>query len=203
MILRARALRRIGSSRIELATRSCQARDGCSVKQVTRLGAAASVSPAWSLAHGMLHARCMRRTFEQQDVELARTIEEKDARGFGAEVVAHDTRVHPRRPIVASVSFESDSNFYTGVTGDISEGGVFIASTTLLPVGTELTILLSLAGESRPLAIRGVVRWVRDRSACGRDVCSGFGVQFTRISSEALATIARFVAMREIVLCDV
>ena len=135
----------------------------------------------------------MRQRFAEQDQQLAQAIHEQES----------TVRRHARRPIVAQVSFESDSNFYTGVTGDISEGGVFIAADSQPPVDAEVTILLSLAGESKPLVIRGTVRWVRDRSHCGPDVASGFGVQFTRVSPEALEVIARFVARRGIVLCDV
>jgi hypothetical protein len=59
-----------------------------------------------------------------------------------------------------------------GIVGDLSEGGVFIATESTLTVGTPLSMELEIEGCKIPL--RGVVAWKRDRAGTGRP--AGMGV---------------------------
>ena len=61
--------------------------------------------------------------------------------------------------IHASIDMRSDSNFFTGFSMDISEGGVFIATVEPVPRGTPVELDFTLPG-GRPLKVSGVVRWV-------------------------------------------
>lgn len=95
----------------------------------------------------------------------------------------------PRRAVELEIEFNEDIQFYAGLTQDISEGGVFIATYRLLRIGTPLTLSFQMP-DSTKVTARGEVRWVRDTNQT--EVRTGMGVAFTEISEEALASIARF-----------
>jgi uncharacterized protein (TIGR02266 family) len=98
-------------------------------------------------------------------------------------------RRDPRRAIEIEIEFKEDTQFFAGLTQDISEGGVFIATYRIQAIGTPLTLAFALPDGTRVTA-RGEVRWVRDTTLVeGRP---GMGVAFTELPPEALAAIARF-----------
>lgn len=96
-------------------------------------------------------------------------------------------RVH----IEVEVSLESDSHFFTGFTGDLSTGGVFVATYRRLAVGDAVHIRFMLpTGEVQG---QGRVRWLRDaRSELG----PGVGVAFDGLDAGAKDAIERFCAAR-------
>jgi len=110
-------------------------------------------------------------------------------------------RAHRRAPLEIEVSLESENNFYSGITNDISEGGVFVATVAPPPLGSEVVVMLTL-GDGVPWQIEATVRWIRDISASCEGCPPGCGLQWTRISGEALAFIARFVKQRDTILFD-
>src|SRR5207237_787078 len=57
------------------------------------------------------------------------------------EVRAPGREVRPRAACArmqAEVDFESDSNFYSGFSSDVGEGGLFVATVNLVEPGTEV-----------------------------------------------------------------
>jgi uncharacterized protein (TIGR02266 family) len=104
-------------------------------------------------------------------------------------------RLHPRVEIQVEVTMESDHNFFTGLSSNVSEGGLFVATSALPPLGTRLVVRFALDGQPEHIDAVGEVCWVRDaRSA---DFPAGFGLRFLKISDEALDRVAHFVAMRD------
>jgi len=99
----------------------------------------------------------------------------------------------PRERIEANVGATTESNFFVGFSGEISEGGVFIATYTTLPIGTHVEALITLPGgyESR---IPGKVQFVRDPMDMESE--PGIGVQFEGLSREARDLILRFIRKR-------
>jgi uncharacterized protein (TIGR02266 family) len=98
-------------------------------------------------------------------------------------------RKDPRRAVELQIEFNEDTQFFAGLTQDISEGGVFIATYRILPIGTPLTLSFELPDATKVTA-RGEVRWVRDTNMVeGRP---GMGVSFTDLTPESLAAISRF-----------
>lgn len=112
-------------------------------------------------------------------------------------------RAHERKLMEVEVTLESANNFYTGVTNDISEGGVFIAIDDPPPVGQELGFDLRLEGADGPCwHVIGVVRWVRTLDAACDGYPAGCGLEWFFIPPRALRAIAAFVARREAVFFD-
>jgi uncharacterized protein (TIGR02266 family) len=104
--------------------------------------------------------------------------------------------VHPRLGIQIEVGFLGHDNFYTGFTEDISEGGLFIATYALLPIGTEIDLDFVLP-EGSEVHARCVVRWIRDPRNTDADTPPGMGLQFLELSQANQQRIEAFTKHRE------
>ncbi|GMU63408.1 MAG: hypothetical protein AMXMBFR34_51710 [Myxococcaceae bacterium] len=109
-------------------------------------------------------------------------------------------RVQQRVKMQAAVDFGSDNNFFSGFSGNISDGGLFVATVKHLAIGTQIDLNFSLPSGER-IQAQGVVRWVREVNDKDPDSMPGLGVQFTRLDETAQAAIERFVASREPMFC--
>lgn len=72
------------------------------------------------------------------------------------------TRARERRELEVRVDISSESTFFTGLTENISEGGLFVASWTRLPLGTSIHLRIDVDGTE--VCIDGAVRWHREQS---------------------------------------
>jgi uncharacterized protein (TIGR02266 family) len=92
------------------------------------------------------------------------------------------------------VDFESDSHFYTGLTENLSEGGIFVATYSPRPVGTEIDLTLRLPHSAEPIRARGTVRWIREFSDSS-DAVPGMGVRLSMNDGD-LVRVRRFLSTR-------
>ncbi len=111
-------------------------------------------------------------------------------------------RTHERVPLEIEVDMESEHNFYAGITDNISQGGVFIATHVPPPLGSVVEMRLTVPGCEHPFSIRGAVRWIRDVSHASNDAPPGCGIQWLEMSRDALAAIQRFVTHRDTLFID-
>ena len=102
-------------------------------------------------------------------------------------------RRHVRVPFEVEVNVESDHNFYTGFTQNISEGGIFIATSKPMPLGSKIAFSFRLVGDAAPVNIYGVVRWIRESSRFTDDAPAGMGVQFVDLHPAAADQINQFI----------
>jgi uncharacterized protein (TIGR02266 family) len=105
-------------------------------------------------------------------------------------------RQSPRVKMQAAVDFHSDNNFFNGFSANISDGGLFVATVNLLPLGTEVDLSFTLPSGQKVEA-RGVVRWVREVNDKLPDAFPGLGVQFSALAPHAQAAIDQFLAQRD------
>lgn len=102
-------------------------------------------------------------------------------------------RASQRTSLSVELHLASESHFFSGLSGDISEGGVFVSTYRDLAVGSLVDIEFSLPGSERTIHARGEVRWHRDASP---DAAPGVGVAFEELSEEDRALIHRFCTLR-------
>jgi uncharacterized protein (TIGR02266 family) len=122
---------------------------------------------------------------------------------FDEETPVTDRRAFPRLELHAEVTFESDNNFYTGLTQDISSGGIFLATRALRPVGEQIKVTLTIPGMGMPLELDAEVRWVRDwSSARDADLPIGMGLKFLALSRYAQEVIGAFLRERDSLYFD-
>ncbi len=90
----------------------------------------------------------------------------------------------------------SDDDFWTGLTMDLSDGGVFIATSNVVSVGTRVILKMLLPSETEPIVARAEVRWAREISGDGA-FPSGVGLQFVEIDADSLARVRGFLSSGE------
>lgn len=112
----------------------------------------------------------------------------------------HDSRLYPRVPFAVEVSLESEHNFYTGITDNISEGGIFVAMTHPPAIGTRVTFELVLGEESYTVA--GEVRWIRTPHSAGPDAPEGCGIRWAQIDEKTAEAVKRFTSSRDTLFYD-
>ncbi|HEY1907177.1 MAG TPA: TIGR02266 family protein [Myxococcaceae bacterium] len=115
---------------------------------------------------------------------------------ISAPVAVGPGRSAARFPLQTQVDLSSDSNVFTGFSTNLSEGGLFVATLSVLPVGTPVDLTFTLPGKVK-IAVRGEVRWIREIDDRMPDVFPGVGVRFLDLTAEASAALHRFVASRE------
>jgi uncharacterized protein (TIGR02266 family) len=112
-----------------------------------------------------------------------------------------DRRRAPRVEIETDIGFMSDTNFFTGFSGDISEGGLFVATYRPLDIGTRITLSFVLPG-GHQITADGRVAWVRATDDPDSDVMPGMGVAFETVSDGGQAVIEEFVRLRQPLFYD-
>ncbi len=126
--------------------------------------------------------------------------------GTGAKVAQNQqqhVRASERFDLEVSVDLESDSNFYTGLTQNISAGGLFIATNAIRRIGDRIMLKFSLPGRPEPLTVETEVRWIRENSALNRiDGATGMGVRFVNLSPDAAQAIQSFIESRDSLYYD-
>jgi uncharacterized protein (TIGR02266 family) len=100
-------------------------------------------------------------------------------------------RANPRAIAYLCIDLCSEHNFWTGLTMNISEGGVFVATHEILSVGSLVALHLELPRERR-IMVLGEVRWSRAYTG-DDDVPPGLGIKFVGLDLESLASIRRFM----------
>jgi uncharacterized protein (TIGR02266 family) len=118
-----------------------------------------------------------------------------------------ERRREPRFALTLAVTMNGDNNFYCGVSENLSESGIFIATVHELPIGTVLRVTFSVPTSAEPISVLGEVRWLRRSSAVaargtvfgeedGASVKPGFGVQFLALDEHASDAVRRFLRYR-------
>ncbi|MBK7860233.1 MAG: TIGR02266 family protein [Archangiaceae bacterium] len=105
-------------------------------------------------------------------------------------------RTDPRVRMQVKIDFTSDNNFYSGFSTNLSDGGVFIATVKLVPIGTHVDLFFRLPNGDG-IEAQGVVRWVREIDDRSPENMPGLGVQFLNLADAAKVAIGAFVRERE------
>lgn len=99
------------------------------------------------------------------------------------------------------VGLESEHNFYTGFSRNISRGGLFIATHDVLDIGQEVELLFQLPSGTT-LHTHGQVTWIRRFDPDKPDKFPGMGVKFIDLSPEESAYVRDFLEDREPILYE-
>lgn len=110
---------------------------------------------------------------------------------------APDYRGHaaPREHVEVNIGATTESNFYVGFSGEVSEGGVFLSTYEVLDQGTRVHMLVTLPGGFE-FQQDGYVRFVRDPMDFSAASEPGIGVQFEGLSPQNRDLVLRFVRKR-------
>jgi hypothetical protein len=95
-----------------------------------------------------------------------------------------DRRSSPRHSVEIPLLYASDTLSFDAMARDLSQGGIFIASELLDPIGTRCNITI-LPDGSPPIAFSGVVCHVVEEETGLGGRPPGLGIKFTDVTSEA------------------
>jgi uncharacterized protein (TIGR02266 family) len=100
-------------------------------------------------------------------------------------------RAAPRPTLEVELTSDSDSHFFAGLAGDVSRGGLFVATYRALALGSAVDVKLVLPDGD--LDASGVVRW---RRSAEPDLAPGVGIALAALSESDRARIAAFCRSR-------
>lgn len=112
-----------------------------------------------------------------------------------------ERRENPRIEAHVEVNFESETNFFQGFSEDISDGGLFIATYKLEPVGTVIEVEFTLP-TGHIVRTSAEVRWLRDLRDESDDVHPGMGLRFVELLPEDQRAIQAFTQARSPLFYD-
>jgi len=96
-----------------------------------------------------------------------------------------------------TVSKESEDNFYSG----FNTNGIYCVTHNVLPLDTEVVVMLYLPRNKRLLAI-GTVRWLREYNPTEPDMWPAMGIEFNDVNPYATKVIRKFCSVRESLFLD-
>ena len=104
-----------------------------------------------------------------------------------------------RLALHANVTMRSETNFFSAMTENISDGGVFVATLSPPDIGEKVKLQISVEGEGG-IVVSGIVRWLRS----SEDGYSGCGIQFENLSPEGKRAVDTLVSsiQRDPLLAD-
>jgi uncharacterized protein (TIGR02266 family) len=102
-----------------------------------------------------------------------------------------ERRAELRVPFEADVTIGSGGRLMTGLAGDISTGGMFVATFRPMPPGTRLSLRFRLP--TGQVVAAAIVRWTRDARP---GIVAGMGVEFVDLGELDMATLKRFCGDR-------
>lgn len=102
-----------------------------------------------------------------------------------------ERRGAPRIPLEVDVIVAAEGQFFTAGSADIAEGGIFVATYRVLPVGER--VMLEFTLPSGQVLARGAVRWLRKG---GEGLSPGIGIGFEDLSELDRSIIASFCGGR-------
>src|SRR6185369_12867959 len=92
-------------------------------------------------------------------------------------------RAYERAELVVEITYESDHNFFMGLSENISEGGLFVATHVIREVGTRIELTFALPGDAGTVKATAEVRWLRLYSESS-DAPPGLGLAFVELTDE-------------------
>ena len=113
-----------------------------------------------------------------------------------------DRRHAPRYTVTVAVTLDSEHNFFTGLTQDLSKSGLFVATTTPCPIGAQVHLRFALPTSKEPIEALTEVRWVRPQDVPDGGGKAGVGLMFLRMSPQGKQAVKTFLSMRESIFFD-
>lgn len=156
---------------------------------------ARSVSRALALIHPAYAELGKALGGEREDATAPFLLQPSRVKPSGPPPGAEERRGTGRAVLEAEVGLEGANRFYTGKTGDLSQGGLFIATDTPLLVGTELVLSFVLPDGYR-VSAEATVAWVRAPRYRPHELPAGMGVRFDALSAEDHRAIEHFLDQR-------
>jgi uncharacterized protein (TIGR02266 family) len=129
------------------------------------------------------------------DDYLTKPVSRRDFLEKGRKFLDRIDRREVRIPCRTPVKFKAHNVHFSGVSADISSGGIFVATDFDIEPKTTVELAFELPETGCVLqGIKGQVAWLNSgKNVLKSSMPSGFGVEFTNLPKEAAETINSFV----------
>lgn len=102
-------------------------------------------------------------------------------------------RTH-RANLAVKVGIEFGTSFFTGFAGNVSRGGLFVATHQTIPVGARVELFFEMP-DGHSVAAPAQVRWVRDIEQANLDGSApGIGLAFVNLTHDDAIVLERYIA---------
>jgi uncharacterized protein (TIGR02266 family) len=112
-----------------------------------------------------------------------------------------ERRRTPRIALNTEITLQSEDNLYTGISQDLSTGGVFVSTDRLLPSGSQGWVSFKIPTYEKDLKVQVIVRWVREPNP-NSDTPAGMGLQFMSLNPEDAKILESFLEFRQPMLYE-
>ena len=119
--------------------------------------------------------------------EMRQAMEDQAAKKAENDAIRRSTA---RVELKAQVTVTSETNFFTGLSENISEGGVFISSLAPPELGTIIDTEISTGDGGQAIKVAAEVMWVRTEQ--GQPV--GCGCRFLNVDEVTAARLKDFIS---------
>jgi len=109
-------------------------------------------------------------------------------------VTDFEPRQHKRYPVDLRVDYTTRDAFVANRVSNLSQGGLFIATETPLPVQSELDLVLTLQDDAERIRARGRVIWNYDIRKGTSRLIAGMGIRFVDLSPDDRRRLVDFIA---------
>jgi len=90
---------------------------------------------------------------------------------------------------------DGDTQFYSGFSENIDEGGIFVATFDQKPINSKILVTFTLPS-GKTITAKGIVRWVRDFNPSTPDSAPGMGIRFTQLHPDDAKAISGYLKQR-------
>lgn len=102
-----------------------------------------------------------------------------------------ERRIQKRVSAEVKIDYRTVGSFITDYAANISNGGVFVATSLPMSVDQKVRLRITLPGHDLPFALEGVVRW--SRPAVEGEVNPGMGIEFVDFDDVLKNELEQFV----------
>lgn len=121
------------------------------------------------------------------------------------EVRTHESRERVERQaraqLAVKVGMEHGNAFFTGFSGNISSGGLFVATHQLLEIGSQLELFFEMP-DGHEVSVVAEIRWRREYNPAATDQPPGMGLRFLNLGYDDQILIDRYIANHETIFYD-
>ena|SRR5690554_6186365 len=119
---------------------------------------------------------------------------------YDADFFSPDKREQDRHDLRVKVAWMIDSRQYTGVSNDISSGGLFVASEQIPMHGVECKMAFKLPNCEEPIRAIARVAWSRFEAGETPEEPCGFGVEFLQLSPRGKESLHEYIELSDALL---
>jgi uncharacterized protein (TIGR02266 family) len=97
--------------------------------------------------------------------------------------------------VLQQLTLDSETQFYTGFSTSLDEGGIFLATFDVKPIDSRVLFTFELPG-GRQITAKGRVTWVREYDPRTPDQSPGMGLKFLTLRDDDRKAVEHFLQRR-------